>query len=81
MDRSPAASQFSVESLSPVSLRNEYPFPRPGSSSGRLRPRRESTASSIHSVGGTLDTASRWHNLNESGQNGTFLEWIGELAN
>lgn len=42
---------------------------RPGSS-GRYQPRRGSTASSIHSIGGTLDTASHWHGLNESGQNG-----------
>jgi hypothetical protein len=42
---------------------------RPGSSS-RYQPRRGSTASSIHSIGGTLDTASNWHGLNESGQNG-----------
>ncbi|ESZ91364.1 hypothetical protein SBOR_8248 [Sclerotinia borealis F-4128] len=70
MDNSPA-SRFSVESFSPSSpgVQNEYPFPRPGSSGGRLYPRRESTASSIHSIGGTLDTVSQWHRLNESGQN------------
>ncbi|KAG0646473.1 Vacuolar sorting-associated chloroplastic [Hyphodiscus hymeniophilus] len=70
-------SRQSVDSLSPVSpspsrsehpLRNEYPFPRPGSS-GRYRPRRGSTTSSIHSVGGSLDTSTHWHGLNESGQN------------
>ena len=44
-------------------------FCRPGSS-GRYQPRRGSTSSSIHSIGGTLDTASHWHGLNESGQNG-----------
>lgn len=42
---------------------------RPGSS-GRYQARRGSTASSIHSIGGTLDTASYGHGLNESGQNG-----------
>ncbi|TVY25195.1 Vacuolar protein sorting-associated protein 54-like [Lachnellula hyalina] len=43
---------------------------RPGSSSSnRYQPRRGSTASSIHSIGGTLDTASNWHGLSESGQN------------
>lgn len=70
MDHSPA-SRFSAESLSPTSpgARSEYPFPRPGSSNSRLNPRRGSTASSIHSIGGTLDTVSHWHGLNESGQN------------
>ncbi|KAE8441201.1 hypothetical protein EG329_005633 [Mollisiaceae sp. DMI_Dod_QoI] len=66
-----SAPRHSVDSLSPISpipSRNEYPFPRPGSS-GRYQPRRGSTASSIHSIGGTLDTASHWHGLNESGQN------------
>ncbi|KUJ17258.1 Vps54-domain-containing protein [Mollisia scopiformis] len=65
------ASRHSVDSLSPISpsfSRNEYPFPRPGSS-GRYQPRRGSTASSIHSIGGTLDTATHWHGLNESSQN------------
>ncbi|KAH7374158.1 Vps54-like protein-domain-containing protein [Cadophora sp. MPI-SDFR-AT-0126] len=65
------APRYSIDSLSPASptpSRGEYPFPRPGSS-GRFRPRRGSTASSIHSIGGTLDTASHWHGLNESSQN------------
>ena len=47
---------------------------RPGSSSSnRYQPRRGSTASSIHSIGGTLDTASNWHGLSESGQNGKHV--------
>ncbi|KAG4413665.1 hypothetical protein IFR04_013205 [Cadophora malorum] len=65
------APRYSIDSLSPASptpSRGEYPFPRPGSS-GRFQPRRGSTASSIHSIGGTLDTASHWHGLNESSQN------------
>lgn len=45
---------------------------RPGSSNSRLYPRRGSTASSIHSIGGTLDSVSQWHGFNESGQNGMF---------
>ncbi|KAH6666870.1 Vps54-like protein-domain-containing protein [Halenospora varia] len=63
--------RHSVDSLSPNSpsfSRHEYPFPRPGSS-GRYQPRRGSTASSIHSIGGTLDTASHWHGISESSQN------------
>ncbi|TVY91965.1 Vacuolar protein sorting-associated protein [Lachnellula willkommii] len=60
----------SFSSSSPNLSRSEYPFPRPGSSSSnRYQPRRGSTASSIHSIGGTLDTASNWHGLTESGQN------------
>ena len=47
---------------------------RPGSS-GRYQPRRESTASSIHSIGGSLDTSTHWHGLNESGQNGKSLDF------
>ncbi|KAK6598405.1 hypothetical protein H4I95_09015 [Botrytis cinerea] len=75
MDHSPA-SRFSVENLSPTSPggRNEYPFPRPGSSGSRLYPRRGSTASSIHSIGGTLDSVSQWHGFNESGQNGATYD-------
>ncbi|KAH7310321.1 Vps54-like protein-domain-containing protein [Rhexocercosporidium sp. MPI-PUGE-AT-0058] len=65
------APRYSIDSLSPISptpSRSEYPFPRPGSS-GRFQPRRGSTASSIHSIGGTLDTGSHRHGLNESSQN------------
>ncbi|KAK6581000.1 hypothetical protein PZA11_006488 [Diplocarpon coronariae] len=66
-----SAPRYSVESLSPVSSpppRSEYYSPRPGSI-GRFHSRRGSTASSIHSIGGTLDTASHWHDLNETSQN------------
>ncbi|TVY41786.1 Vacuolar protein sorting-associated protein [Lachnellula occidentalis] len=60
----------SFSSSSPTFPRSEYPFPRPGSSSSnRYQPRRGSTASSIQSIGGTLDTATNWHGLSESGQN------------
>jgi len=82
----PRHSVDSVSPVSPTPSRNEYPFPRsviqrgwemagvltlwrPGSSN-RYQPRRGSTASSIHSIGGTLDTASHWHGLSESSQNG-----------
>ncbi|CAG8952935.1 hypothetical protein HYFRA_00007650 [Hymenoscyphus fraxineus] len=64
-----ATSRLSIDSLvSPLTSRNEYPFPRPGSSQ-RFMGRRGSNASSIHSIGGALDTASNWHGLNESSQN------------
>ncbi|RDW88213.1 hypothetical protein BP6252_00245 [Coleophoma cylindrospora] len=60
------SSRLSVDGFSPLSPpRNEYPFPR----SGSFAARRGSTASSIHSVGGALDTSSSWHGLSESGQN------------
>ncbi|CZT49537.1 related to VPS54-subunit of VP51-54 complex, required for protein sorting at the yeast late Golgi [Rhynchosporium secalis] len=66
-----SAPRFSIDSLSPTSpsnSRGEYPFPRP-SSNGRFQLRRGSTASSIHSIGGVLDTSSHWHDLKESSQN------------
>ncbi|RDL36422.1 uncharacterized protein BP5553_05774 [Venustampulla echinocandica] len=65
------APRNSIDSFSPSSppyLRNEYPYPGPTSNT-RYRPRRDSTASSIHSIGGSLNTAPRWHDLSESGQN------------
>ena len=46
-------------------------FTRPGSS-GRYSSRRGSTASSIHSIGGSLDTASHSNSLTESSQNGAL---------
>lgn len=55
---------------------NEYPFPRyeigqrPNS---RYQPRRGSTSSSIHSIGGALDSGSRSHVFRESGQNGWYF--------
>ncbi|KAI9047370.1 hypothetical protein LZ554_008816 [Drepanopeziza brunnea f. sp. 'monogermtubi'] len=70
----PRASFESSSPISPTRLRNEYPFPslRPGSS-GRFQRRRGSTASSIHSIagsiGGSLDTALHLHGLVESSQN------------
>lgn len=62
---------------SPRSLNNEYPFPRlegtrKVATSGRpFSARRGSTTSSIHSIGGTLDTStSNWtHSVQEIGQN------------
>ncbi|KAH6638750.1 Vps54-like protein-domain-containing protein [Boeremia exigua] len=60
--RSPRKSTESFELLSPVLQQSQYPFPqhdwtnRPNSTGGRYQPRRGSTASSIHSVGGTLDS-------------------------
>ncbi|KAG9243925.1 Vps54-like protein-domain-containing protein [Calycina marina] len=67
---SPAQRQSSDSLMSSTSppLRNEYPFPRPGSS-GKYASRRGSTASSIHSIGGTLDTAAHANRLTESSQN------------
>ncbi|EPE35065.1 hypothetical protein GLAREA_10760 [Glarea lozoyensis ATCC 20868] len=69
------SADFLSPASSPSFSRNEYPFPRPGSSH-RYQPRRGSTASSInsiggsiHSIGGALDTASSWHGINEASQN------------
>ena len=50
---------------------------RPGSSGRYSHGRRGSTASSINSIGGSLDTASHWHGLNESSQNGRDLTRYG----
>ncbi|KAJ4293571.1 hypothetical protein N0V90_008854 [Kalmusia sp. IMI 367209] len=54
----------SFEFLSPNPPQGQFPFPsqhdwtnRPSSTGGRYQPRRGSTSSSIHSVGGALDTA------------------------
>ncbi|KAH8805885.1 Vps54-like protein-domain-containing protein [Xylogone sp. PMI_703] len=65
-----ASPRMSVESSSPGSppSRNEYPFPRL-SSVNRHGFRRGSTASSIQSIGGALDTASHWSDLSEASQN------------
>ncbi|RFU35253.1 hypothetical protein B7463_g1084, partial [Scytalidium lignicola] len=64
-----ASPRMSVESSpgSPSS-RNEYPFPRTASVS-RYGLRRGSTASSIQSIGGALDTATHWSDLSEASQN------------
>lgn len=67
-----SGSRESFESLSPTSSRAEFNFPRKGShTSHPLVQRRGSTASSIHSVGGSLDTSSAgWGSaVFESGQN------------
>jgi vacuolar protein sorting-associated protein 54 len=56
--RSPRQSTESFEFLSPNLQQSQYPFPqheRPSSTGGRYQPRRGSTASSIHSVGGVLN--------------------------
>lgn len=75
---------FSPGSPSPL---NDYPFPRYESSqrpnsSGRYQPRRPSTAGSVSSVGGALDTSSNsWSEaVRESGQNGLYMRFsfIGE---
>ncbi|KAI0472080.1 Vps54-domain-containing protein [Xylariaceae sp. FL0804] len=74
-----SAARKSVDSLSPWSptsnyefpSRHEFPFHRQGSLSSHPKLRRGSTASSIHSVGGQLDTSSAgWSDaVLESGQN------------
>ncbi|KAI1337513.1 Vps54-like protein-domain-containing protein [Xylariaceae sp. FL0016] len=68
-----SAARKSVDSLSPWSpnAQNEFPFHRQPSVSSVPKMRRGSTASSIHSVGGQLDTASTsWsESVLESGQN------------
>ncbi|KAF1969747.1 Vps54-domain-containing protein [Bimuria novae-zelandiae CBS 107.79] len=58
------SSQESFEFLSPNPNHGQFPFPqphewtnRPNSTGGRYQPRRGSMSSSIHSVGGALDTA------------------------
>ncbi|KAI3316870.1 Vps54-domain-containing protein [Xylariaceae sp. AK1471] len=67
-----AAARKSVDSLSPWSPTspNEFPFHRQSVSS-HPKIRRGSTASSIHSIGGQLDTSSsnRSHTVLETGQN------------
>ncbi|KAF2675682.1 Vps54-domain-containing protein [Lentithecium fluviatile CBS 122367] len=61
---SPRRSVESFELLSPNPPQSQFPFPsqhdwatRPNSTGGRYKPRRGSTTSSIHSVGGALDSA------------------------
>lgn len=67
-------ARLSMDSLSsPLSSpkgRGEFPFHRQGSVSSFTAGRRGSNASSIHSIGGHLDTASNWGQpVTESGQN------------
>ncbi|KAB5531254.1 Vps54-like protein-domain-containing protein [Coniochaeta sp. 2T2.1] len=67
-----SGSRDSFDSLSPTSSRTDFNFPRKGShTSHRPVQRRGSTASSIHSVGGSLDTSTgTWESaVFESGQN------------
>ncbi|KAH9875868.1 hypothetical protein IAQ61_003333 [Plenodomus lingam] len=79
--RSPRRSTESFDLLSPnPPQQTTFPFPtpsqhewanRPNSTGGRYKPRRGSTASSIHSVGGVLDSGYR-NNMgavNEQSQN------------
>ncbi|KAF2269565.1 Vps54-domain-containing protein [Lojkania enalia] len=75
---SPRRSAESFEFLnSPPTQQNPFPSPqhdwthRPSSTGGRYPPRRGSTASSIHSVGGTLDTSfqARMGAVREQNQN------------
>ncbi|KAH9904681.1 putative GARP complex component [Xylariomycetidae sp. FL2044] len=67
------AARKSVDSLSPLhspNTRHEFPFHRQGSTASYSGARRGSTASSIHSVGGQLDTSSAWPQaVHETGQN------------
>ncbi|TEA22400.1 Vacuolar protein sorting-associated protein 54 [Colletotrichum sidae] len=71
MYSSPGARK-SVDTISPLSpSRTEFPFHRPGQGHQHPPARRGSTASSIHSIGGSLDiSSSSWANaVLESGQN------------
>ncbi|OLN84888.1 Vacuolar protein sorting-associated protein 54, chloroplastic [Colletotrichum chlorophyti] len=71
MYSSPGARK-SVDTISPLSpSRTEFPFHRQGQAHPHHTGRRGSTASSIHSIGGSLDTSSTsWVNaVLESGQN------------
>lgn len=63
---------MSVDSLAPLSptSRAEFPFHRQGSVTSSSGARRGSTASSIHSIGGQLDSSGRTsHALHEVSQN------------
>lgn len=64
-------SRESFDSLSTTASRPDFNLPRKGSHTSHPLPRRSSTASSMHSVGGSLDTSSAaWGSaVFESGQN------------
>lgn len=68
-----SGARKSVDSLPPLSpgTRSDFSFHhRPGSSASHATARRGSTASSIHSIGGHLDTSSTWsQTVHETGQN------------
>ncbi|KAG9255426.1 Vps54-like protein-domain-containing protein [Emericellopsis atlantica] len=66
-----AKSTGNISALSPSpGGRSEYPFPAHGQGTGRSTSRRSSTASSIRSVGETLDSSSGFKDaMHESGQN------------
>ncbi|KAI1391432.1 putative GARP complex component [Hypoxylon trugodes] len=67
-----SAARKSVDSLPPLSpnAKSEFPFHRQGSASSHPTARRGSTASSIHSIGGHLDTSGGWsQTVHETGQN------------
>ncbi|KAK8002857.1 hypothetical protein PG989_002576 [Apiospora arundinis] len=68
------AVRMSVDSLSsppsPQNSRSEFPFHRQSSVTPHPSARRDSTASSIHSIGGHLDTSNSWtQGVQEIGQN------------
>ncbi|KAK8046723.1 Vps54-like protein-domain-containing protein [Apiospora saccharicola] len=68
------SARLSVDSLSsppsPQNARGEYPFHRQSSVTSHASARRGSTASSIHSIGGHLDTSNSWaQGVQEIGQN------------
>jgi vacuolar protein sorting-associated protein 54 len=80
--KSPRRSTESLDLLSPTPPQSQYPFPiqndwgnRPSSTGGRYQPRRGSTASSIHSVGGVLDSGfkNNMGAVREQNQNGGYL--------
>jgi vacuolar protein sorting-associated protein 54 len=87
--RSPRPSSESLDLLSPNPQHAQYPFPvqndwtnRPASTGGRYQPRRGSTASSIHSVGGALDSGFKnsMGAVREHSQNGAYTAHLGTMS-
>jgi vacuolar protein sorting-associated protein 54 len=87
--KSPRHSTESLDLLSPTPPQGQYPFPaqndwgnRPSSTGGRYQPRRGSTASSIHSVGGVLDSGFKnsMGAVREQNQNGACRALLGADA-